>query len=249
MTEIPRIGVNKVGIQNEKIKIETVRTYVLNAPSINTPNVPVVLNVGMPVVNIPGCVESRKNSKENDNLVSNDPDGNVFICDAQYPSYDAMNFTPSELIYTQEEEPQRYEQPETPPAPEVPKAALEACPPDGAPEVGTKVEEGTKQIIKYELVGNRCVTRYKKLNVQQQIIDAIPTVPQVVKTGTITLVATTAALSTPVLLKLVKPVIQRVVKQIKKILGKKVERPNLSERRTIAYREKRGLPPLNKKKK
>ena len=240
MTEIPRIGVNSIGI-------EPVRTYIINAPKINTPNVPVVVPMGFPVVNIPGCVEARR-SNENENLVTNDPDGNLILCDAQYPSYDAMNFVPEELIYTEREETQRYEEPETLPAPEVPKAALEACPPDGAPEVGTKVEEGTKQIIKYELVGNRCVTRYKKLNVQQQIIDAIPTVPQIVKTGSITLVATTAALSTPVLLKLVKPVIQRVVKQVKKILGKKVERPNLSERRTIIYREKRGLPPLKKKK-
>jgi len=249
VSEIPKIGVDKVEIRNERIKIEPVRTYIINAPIINTPAVPVVLNVGMPVIDIPGCVETRKSSKENDNLVSNDPDGNVFICDAQYPSYNAMNFTPSELIYAEESKPQRYEQPETPPAPEVPEAKPEDCPPDGAPEVGTKVEEGTKQIIKYELVGNRCVTRYKKLNVQQQIIDAIPTVPQVIKTGSITLVATTAALSTPLLLKAVKPIIKQIVNRVKKILGKKVERPNLSERRTISYREKRGLPPLKKKKK
>ena len=239
MTEIPRIGVNS-------IRIEPVRTYILNAPKINTPNVPVVVPMGFPVVNIPGCVETRR-SNENENLVTNDPDGNLVLCDAQYPSYDAMNFTPEELIYTEESKPQRYEQPETPPAPEVPKAKPQDCPPDGAPEVGTKVEEGTKQIIKYELVGNRCVTRYKKLNVQQQIIDAIPTVPQVVKTGTITLVATTAALSTPLLLRAVKPIIKQIVNRVKKILGKKVERPNLSERRTIAYREKRGLPPLKNK--
>jgi len=240
LTEIPRIGVNSIGI-------ESVRTYIINAPKIDTPNVPVVVPMGFPVVNIPGCVEARR-SNENENLVNTDEKGNLILCDAQYPSYDAMNYVPEELIYTEESKPQRYEQPETPPAPEVPKAKPQDCPPDGAPEVGTKVEEGTKQIIKYELVGNRCVTRYKKLNVQQQIIDAIPTVPQVVKTGTITLVATTAALSTPVLLKLVKPVIQRVVKKVKKILGKKVERPNLSERRTTSYREKRGLPPLKKKK-
>jgi len=98
------------------------------------------------------------------------------------------------------------------------------------------------------LVGNRCVTRYKKLDVQQQIIDAIPTVPQVVKTGSITLVATTAALSTPLLLKAVKPIIKQIVNRVKKALGKKVKRPNLSERRTISYREKRGLPPLKEKK-
>jgi len=240
LTEIPRIGVNSIGIK-------PVRTYIINAPKINTPNVPVVLPMGFPVVNIPGCVEARR-SNENENLVTNDPDGNLILCDAQYPSYDAMNYVPEELIYTEESEPQRYEQPETPPAPEVPKAKPTDCPPDGAPEVGTKVEEGTKQIIKYELVGNRCVTRYKKLNVQQQIIDAIPTVPQIVKTGGITLVATTAALSTPLLLRAVKPIIKQIVNRVKKILGKKVERPNLSERRTISYREKRGLPPLKKKK-
>jgi len=239
LTEIPKIGVNS-------IRIEPVRTYIINAPKINTPNVPVVAPMGFPVVNIPGCIEARRSS-ENENLVTNDPDGNLVLCDAQYPSYDAMNYVPEELIYTEESEPQRYEQPETPPAPEAPKAKLQDCPPDGAPEVGTKVEEGTKQIIKYELVGNRCVTRYKKLNVQQQIIDAIPTVPQVVKTGTITLVATTAALSTPLLLRAVKPIIKQIVNRVKKILGKKVERPNLSERRTIAYREKRGLPPLKNK--
>jgi len=240
LTEIPRIEV-------KSIRIEPVRTYILNAPKINTPNVPVVVPMGFPVVNIPGCVETRRSSRENDNLVSNDPKGNIVVCDAQYPSYNAMEFTPEELIYTEETKPQRFEQPETPPAPEVPKAKPEECPPDGAPEVGTKVEEGTKQIIKYELVGNRCVTRYKKLSVQQQIIDAIPTVPQVVKTGSITLVATTAALSTPLLLRAVKPIIKQIVNRVKKILGKKVERPNLSERRTIAYREKRGLPPLKNK--
>ena len=238
MTEIPRIGVNS-------IQIEPVRTYIINAPTINTPNVPVVLPIGFPVVNIPGCVEARR-SNENENLVTNDPDGNLILCDAQYPSYDAMNYVPEELIYTEESKPQRYEQPETPATPEVPQAKPTNCPPDGAPEVGTKVEEGTKQIIKYELVGNRCVTRYKKLNVQQQIIDAIPTVPQIVKTGSITLVATSVALSSPILLKAVKPILQQVIKKIKKILGKKVERPNLSEKITNAYREKKGLPPLRK---
>ncbi len=114
MTEIPRIGV-------DSIRIDPVRTYIINAPTINTPNVPVVAPMGFPVVNIPGCIEARR-SNENENLVTNDPDGNLVLCDAQYPSYDAMNYVPEELIYTEESKPQRYEQPQTPPAPEVPKA-------------------------------------------------------------------------------------------------------------------------------
>ena len=236
---IPKIGV-------DSIRVKPVNNYVINVPIVNPPNVPINVPLGFPVIEMP-CVKARR-SGENDGLINNDPDGNMVLCPAQTPSYEPMSYEPHKLVPIKDEEPQRYEQPETPPAPEVPEAKPEDCPPDGAPEIGTKVEEGAKQIIKYELVGNRCVTRYKKLNVQQQIIDAIPTVPQVVKTGGITLVATTAALSTPLLLKAVKPIIKQIVNRVKKALGKKVKRPNLSERRTTSYREKRGLPPVKEKK-
>ena len=234
---IPNIEIPAIGV-------EPVNNYVINVPTVNPPNVPINVPIGFPIIEMP-CVKARR-SIENDGLIDNDPDGNMILCPAQTPSYEPMNFEPMRFAPIEDGESQRHEEPEIPPAPEVPREQPDTCPPDGAPEVGTKVEEGTKQIIKYELVGNRCVTRYKKLNVQQQIIDAIPTVPQIVKTGSITLVATSVALSSPILLKAVKPILQQVIKKIKKILGKKVERPNLSERITNAYREKKGLPPLRK---
>ena len=236
---IPEISVNS-------IKVTPVNTYVINAPVINAPSVPINVPIGFPIIEMP-CVKARR-SIENDALIDNDPEHNLILCPAQTPSYEPMNYDPLQIVPIKDEEQQRYEEPEIPPAAEVPEQQPEDCPPDGAPEIGTKVEEGAKQIIKYELVGNRCVTRYKKLNVQQQIIDAIPTVPQIVKTGSITLVATSVALSSPILLKAVKPILQQVIKKIKKILGKKVKRPNLSEKRTNSYREKRGLPPLKEKK-
>ena len=235
---IPKVELPAIGVK-------PVNTYVINAPVINAPNVPVNVPIGFPIIEMP-CVKARR-SIENDSLIDNDPKGNMVLCPGGVPAYEPMNYDPLQLVPIKDEEPQRYEEPEIPPAAEVPEQQPEECPPDGAPEIGTKVEEGSKQIIKYELVGNRCVTRYKKLNVQQQIIDAIPTVPQVVKTGSITLVATTAALSAPLLLKAVKPIIKQVVKKVKKILGKKVKRPNLSEKITNAYREKKGLPPLKNK--
>ena len=236
---IPKIKIDPIGVR-------AVNTYVINVPVVNPPNVPINVPIGFPVIEMP-CVKARR-SGENDGLIDNDPDGNMILCPAPTPSYEPMNFEPLRVVPIEDGESQRHEEPEIPPAPEVPKAKPDTCPPDGAPEIGTKVEDGTKQIIKYELVGNRCVTRYKKLNVQQQIVDAIPTVPQVVKTGGITLVATTAALSTPILLKAVKPIIKQVVNKVKKALGKKVKRPNLSEKRTNSYREKRGLPPVKEKK-
>ena len=235
---IPKVEIPAIGV-------DPVKTYLIQAPVINAPNVPINVPIGFPIIEMP-CVKARR-SIENDALIDSDPKHNLILCPAQTPSYEPMNYDPLQIVPIKDEEPQRYEEPEIPPAAEVPEATPEACPPDGAPDIGTKVEEGTKQIIKYELVGNRCVTRYKKLNVQQQIIDAIPTVPQVVKTGGITLVATTAALSTPLLLKAVKPIIKQIVNRVKKALGKKVKRPNLSEKITNAYREKKGLPPLKNK--
>ena len=237
---IPNIEISPVGVR-------PINTYLISVPVVNPPNVPINVPLGFPVIEMP-CVIARRDI-ENDALIDTDPEHNLILCSGSgAPAYEPMNYEPLKIVPIKDEELQRYEEPEIPPAAEVPKAQPEACPPDGAPEVGTKVEENTKQIIKYELVGNRCVTRYKELSVQQQIIDAIPTVPAVVKTGGITLVATTAALSTPILLKAVKPIIKQVVNKVKKALGKKIKRPNLSEKRTNSYREKRGLPPLKEKK-
>ena len=223
MTEIPRIGVNSIGI-------EPVRTYIINAPRINTPNVPVVLPMGFPVVNIPGCIEARR-SYENENLVTNDPDGNLVLCDAQYPSYDAMNFVPEELIYTEESKPQRFEEPETPAQDPPPPPKIEDCPPIGAAEIGTKIEDGKKEITGYQLIGNKCITQYKKLTMTQRVVDAVPSPPQVVSTTSITLIATSTALATPILLKIVKPLVKQVVNKVKKKLTGKEERLSLRERR------------------
>ena len=223
MTEIPRIGVNSIGI-------DPVRTYIINAPRINTPNVPVVLPMGFPVVNIPGCIEARR-SYENENLVTNDPDGNLVLCDAQYPSYDAMNFVPEELIYTEESKPQRFEEPETPAQDPPPPPKIEDCPPIGAAEIGTKIEDGKKEITGYQLIGNKCITQYKKLTMTQRVVDAVPSPPQVVSTTSITLIATSTALATPILLKIVKPLVKQVVNKVKKKLTGKEERLSLRERR------------------
>ena len=222
MTEIPRIGVNSIGI-------EPVRTYIINAPKINTPNVPVVLPMGFPVVNIPGCVEARR-SYENENLVTNDPDGNLILCDAQYPSYDAMNYVPEEFIYAEESKPQRFEEPEIPAQDPPPPPKIEDCPPIGAAEIGTKIEDGKKEIIAYQLIGNKCITQYKKLTMTQRIVNAVPSPPQVISTTSITLIATSAALATPILLKIVKPLVKQIVNKVKKKLTGKTEQLSVRER-------------------
>ena len=236
---IPKIEVPSIGVG-------PVNTYIIKAPVVNAPSVPINVPIGFPIIEMP-CVKARR-SIENDALIDSDPKGNMILCPAQTPSYEPMNYDPLQIVPIKDEEPQRFEEPEIPPAAAVPESKPEICPPDGAPKIGTKVEEGTKQIIKYELVGNRCVTRYKELTLKQQLQDAIPSAPIVLNTGTIALISASTAAVTPFLLKAVKPIAKQIVNRVKKALGKKIKRPNLSEKRTNSYREKKGLPPLKVKK-
>jgi hypothetical protein len=231
----------------EKIpKIETpvIRVWQIQPPQSLNIQAPVTLQLGFPVIDMPGCVEARKNNRENSALLTNDPKGNVVLCQAEYPSYNAMDYTPEELIYPPKSEEQRYPQPPIPAADPPPAKKIEDCPPPGAAEIGTKIEDGRKEIIAYQLIGNRCITQYKKLTTTQQIVNAIPTAPQVVSTTGITLIATSAALATPLLLRVVKPIVKQIINKIKKKLGKPVRSLTASEKRANAYREKKGLPPL-----
>ena len=240
MAEVPDIQINS-------IEIPEIQSRIINHPILTAPEVPVSIPLGFPVIEMP-CVETRRSDYENDALITNDREGNVVLCPAGVPAYTPLNYTPEEFIYTESQQPQRYEEPETPasdePPPSTPKS--EDCPPPDAPEIGTKVPDGkgTKEIISYQLIGNRCVTQYSEVSFPQQIVDAIPSVPQVITTGTIAVVATASAAATPFLLRIVKPLVKQVITRVQKALGKKVTSPNLSQKRTNAYREKRNLPPV-----
>ena len=228
-----------------KINTPVIEVWKIEPPqSLNIPAPPVTVPLGFPIIDMPGCVVTRKTNRENSALVNNDPDGNVVLCQAEYPSYDAMDYTPEELVYPPKGDTQRYPQPEIPAADAPPAEKIEDCPPPGAAEIGTKIEDGRKEIIAYQLIGNKCITQYKKLTTTQQIVNAIPTAPQVVSTTGITLIATSSALATPILLKAIKPIVKQIINKIKKKLGKPVRTLTLSEKRANAYREKRGLPPL-----
>ena len=64
-----------------------------------------------------------------------------------------------------------------------------------------------------------------------RIIGAIPTVEQAVNTAGTSVIAVSAALATPLLLKAIKPTIQKLAKKLQKALGKKVKVESVRERR------------------
>ena len=59
--------------------------------------------------------------------------------------------------------------------------------------------------------------------------------------------ATAGAAATPLLLRVFKPIITKLWKTLQKKLGKKEVKLTRSDIITNKYREKKGLPPINKK--
>ena len=74
-------------------------------PSVYTPGAPpVTIQIGTPIIQIPGCVEAHDDNKKSKTLVDNDPKGSQVFCDGQVPSYNAMDYVPEQLIITKEQE-------------------------------------------------------------------------------------------------------------------------------------------------
>ena len=212
-------------VEIQGLAIPSVPHTWINSPHISIPRVPSITDtiyIGVPIINIPGCVEAHKDGKKNKVLKDDDPDGTQVFCDAETPSFDPIEYTPEDLIIIQEAPPPpvaNTEQPplETPPIPEIPKTTKD------------------KEVITTEEPPPTWVEEY------------LPSPAEVSTTTSIAVLATTTAAATPLILRVVKPVIQRIWKTIQKKLGKKITKPTRQDILTDEYRKKKGLSPLKKK--
>jgi len=249
-TSISPIGVNKIA---------DARVWVNDAPSVIPPTVPVTEIIGSPVVNMPGCVKVHKeNVKErnrNKMLVDDDPKGNTVLCDAGAPYYEPADYDYRGLswqtVYNESDEapegidtgdPPTPEIPDAPPAPETPAETTGKveCPPPNARRIGDLNQAGTEKVVGYKLTpdGKICETQWETLSFTEQYL---PSVPVVSTTATIAVVATSSALLAKpladLLLKVIKPVVKKVVAKVKKVLGKKEKILSLRERQ-LAQRDR-----------
>ena len=65
----------------------------------------------------------------------------------------------------------------------------------------------------------------------QQVVEAIPTIPQATTVAASSVIGVSAALATPFLLKLIKPIVKKVMVKIQKALGRKVKVESSWQRR------------------
>ena len=270
MDPIPQIPtIQTHGIYVRQINVPYVSPWYFT-PSLAVPReVWVTLPLGVPVVDMPGCVEAHEENPRKDKLLPNlqeeDPNATIVLCPhGEYPSYNSMDYTPEDLkIIKEQAPPELIAPPEPPGTPETPEtgdlgAEDPPCPGPTAPRLGTLGPNEKEKVSGFELQDNPaggariCVVLYEPIGPVEQYLPS----PQVAATtATIATVAgASALLAKPLadlLLRVFRPAIKQALTKANAILGRTTYRPTQAEIRANEYRKKKGLAGINfgKKKK
>ena len=253
--------INEINIPNVVIpKFGTNEVWLNGVPFVPSNHPSVTTQIGFPIVEIPGCVKMHKDNQDkvsglpfDKDLVNQDEKGSTTLCPhGEYPTYDAMDYTPEQLIIQRETPPPPVEPPPEIDPPEIPDTGdiggkeEVPCPGPNQLRVGDLTQAGDEKVIGHELSadGKTCTTLYEPTTPVEKYL---PSVNQTTTTVAIAVVATAGAAATPLLLRIFKPVITKLWKTLQKKLGKKVDMPTRAEIMANEYRQKKGLPPLKKK--
>ena len=259
--EIPRIDIHQQNIPQVYVP-----QWMIQQPSVDYLMRPVVVNVGVPIINMPGCVKMHKDNKKHKNnipidkdLITNDPNEVMTLCPhGEYPTYDAMNYEPEQLTIIRETPPPPVAPPPDPPGtPETPDTGDAApkdppCPGPNQPRIGTLGPNEKEKVSGYELQSDPvnpgrkiCVILYEDIGAAEQFLPSA----QVASTTAViaTVAGASALLAKPLadlLLRVFRPAIKQALTKVNAILGKSPEKPHRSDLRANEYRKKKGLPPL-----
>ena len=266
---IPKIKVNNIDTYSiPNVQNVYIPRWMTTQPNVDYLIPPVIINIGNPIVDMPGCVRAHKDNKIHKsgipidkNLVEDDEGNAMTLCpDGSYPSYDAMNYEPEQLIMTYEQKAPPVAPPpepdiDTPETPSIPKTGEEEvpCPGPNAPRIGDVAQNQKEKVSGYELQKDPanpakeiCVVLYEDIGVIEAYL---PSANVATTTAAIATVAgASALLAKPLadlLLRVFRPAIKQVLTKVNKILGKTPYHPSQSELRTNEYRVKKGLVGIN----
>lgn len=249
---IPDIKLNDINIR--RLEVPNVNVNVQTPQVFSGTPVPVTVDLGTPIVDIPGCVEARNT----EDLRQNDARGNMIVCDGNVPSFNPIIYEPNQLLPTWKpgidtrfgEEKKKEDVDVNDALGAIPKINLPTntdastdsingvecpTPAQNAKEpVGTYLDSFRKKIVEYRILNGECVPITERPAIPEQIIAGIPTSGAIVMTSSIAVVATTAAIfAKPLadnLLKIIKPIIKKVIDKLKN-KGKKISVLSVRERR------------------
>lgn len=223
---LPKINTVSVQLQGNNFKI-----YEIIQPVTRDYSVPVVVEIGKPIINIPGCVESYGDETKSKTLMEDDPDGVKVYCDADTPSFTPMDFVADDLEMVQEEyKPDfKIEPPPTPPPP-TPETETPCIPPKERDPITFQCIDPVEPVV-----------GAVEEEVPIVIAEYLPEVTAVTTTATIAVVATASALLAKpladILLRLLKPTIKQIINKAKGIVGNGQGQISVRER-MIAQRDR-----------
>ena len=249
--------IEEINVPNVIVQQIGSRSWMYTIPSVPNNDPPITVQLGFPIVELPGCVEAHQDNKIGANrlpldrdLVNDDPNGVTILCpNGEYPSYNAMNFEPERVIPTVAAPPP----PIAPPAPEIPDTGKVVppekevpCPGPNQLRVGDVTQSGDERVVGHRLLGDgkTCETLYEPTTAVEKFL---PPLSQASTVTALAVVATAGAAATPLLIRVIRPVIKKLWATIQKKIGKEVKRLSMAEVRTNKYREKKGLSPIKRK--
>ena len=249
--------IEEINIPNVIVQQIGSRSWMYTIPSVLNNDPPVTLQLGFPIVELPGCVETHQDNKIGANrlpldrdLVNDDPNGVTILCpNGEYPSYNAMNFEAVQAVPTTAAPPP----PVAPPAPKIPDTGKVVppekevpCPGPNQLRVGDVTQSGDERVVGHRLLGDgkTCETLYEPTTAVEKFL---PPLNQASTVTALAVVATAGAAATPLLIRIIRPVIKKLWTTIQKKFGKNIKQLTRAEIKTNKYREKKGLPPIKKK--
>ena len=231
---IPEISIS--GVQ-----INQVRTWMIQPTTIQDIYVPVTLQLGFPIVDMPGCVEMHRDNINHvtklpfdKDLVNQDPKGSITLCPhGEYPSYNAMDYQPEQLIITREIPPPPVSPPPEVDPPEVPDTGDLGgteeipCPGPAQLRVGDVTQSGDERVVGHRLIdnGKTCETLYEPTTAIEKYV---PPINQITSVSALAVVATAGAAATPLLIRVIKPLIKKIWTTVQKKLGKGKKKDKLT---------------------
>ena len=256
---IPEINVSDVDVN-----IFDIRPWMIQPTIIQDRYAPITLELGFPVVDMPGCVEMHKDNVDktlpfDKDLVNQDPKGSITLCPhGEYPSFNSINYEPEQVIITKEAEvpnivpPPLKKKKKTEDndnnneenndeggdegainrldAPNTRNLGLEdevSCPGPLQLRIGDVTQSGDERVVGHRLLddGVTCETLYEPTTVLEKYV---PPMNQITSVTTLAVVATAGAATTPVLIKVIKPIVKKIWAAVQKKLGKRKKKDKLT---------------------
>ena len=246
--------INEIGVPNVIIPQVKQSDWIYGIPFIPNNDPPVTLQIGFPIVDMPGCVKMHKDNQDHvtrlpfdKDLVNQDEKGSTTLCPhGEYPTYDAMDYQPENLIVTRETPPPPVAPPPEVDPPEIPDTGdiggkeEVLCPGPTNLRIGDVTQSGEERVIGHRLIdnGKTCETLYEPTSPVEKYL---PSINQTTNVTALAVVATAGDAATPLLIRVIRPVIKKLWTTLQKKLGKGKKKEELTSDKIL---KKNGMKKL-----